>query len=213
MEHRILVQTHVIHLLVAGITFWVAIATFTINCAPTPLPLTASHGLYDNITTVVGWPLVFSKGSQHNPHVAPVPGSPRGAARIQRTDWFSAHALVFDSVVALVVTAATAGVCAKVGERVRAKRYSLTDLGMTVLATCVGVWILVKGDSPDDLARLLGADLNGPRLATFAWFPRWIQLGISIGASCAVVIFAHACATLAATSVRRCSACVKARVL
>ncbi|MBI3838891.1 MAG: hypothetical protein HY288_13290 [Planctomycetia bacterium] len=163
-------------------TLWVTLAVVVANSKPVFL-VGASHGFYDHSTTATGWPIVFRSDQTSTPQ----PGAPNlpqfPVEKYNR--FFSYPALSLDIAAAVILVMATATVCCTIDRLFRARKFSLQDLFWASLAFGVGVaifmrWELALLDS-GHLFRLLGADLDGPRMAVFGWYSQWMRAGLGIG--------------------------------
>ena len=165
---------------------WAATSLFWINYAQTPMMIATSHGFYDHFQTVSGWPIVYRYAQLSTPQ------SGMTEPEFTFVHWRSSSALALDIAAAVVMVLGVASVCSQLCPRLTQRRFSLAGLCWAVMVAAMVAGFIAGHEHPTDLAGLLGGNLDGPRIASLAWYPWWLLTGVCFGAVCGAVLVLHA---------------------
>jgi len=142
-----------------------------------------SSGLYNNFRTVTGWPIVFRSDQISTPQSG-APNLPQFSVH-KYNRFFSYPALLLNVGVAIIIVLATAIGFFKISRLARSRTFSLQDLFWVTLAFGAAAAIVVRWEFADldseHIVRLLGVDLDGPKMTAFGWYSPWIGMGLGFG--------------------------------
>jgi hypothetical protein len=111
--------------------------------------------------------------------------------------WRSPGGIALDLAAIVLMIAGTALVGGELCRRIRERRFSLADLGWAILMAGLAARFVGYGGHRPDLISLLGGNLDGPRIATLAWYPWWLRIGLCCGSVCGAVLILHSLGAIA----------------